>query len=348
MINFITSAAHPPLPRGRMAFFIALFLLYAHSANAIELGLPARCAVGKTCFIQNYPDHDPSRDFKDYQCGTTLGYNTHDGTDIRLIDLDTMRQGVDVLAVADGVVLATRDGMDDINVRQVDPKTIKNRECGNGVVIRHADNLDSQVCHMKKGSIIVKQGQTVKAGDKLGEIGLSGQTEFPHVHLTVRTSDTAQRLDPFTGKALSEACSKTPDLSHSLWRKDLATQMRYERGNILAYGFTDHEPNIETINEGEDTTLILSNTSPIIAFWVHLYGVEKKDELVFTLSDANKHELAKRNVTSKSNKAVYIQFIGRKLAQGQTTWPSGNYTGELLWKRDGTTYRTLTQPLLVQ
>jgi murein DD-endopeptidase MepM/ murein hydrolase activator NlpD len=92
-----------------------------------------------------------------------------------------------VVAAAAGTVLATRDGTPDQLIRsQADRAEIANRECGNGVVIDHGENWQTQYCHIRRGSIGVKQGDRVEPGQKLGEIGYSGDAAFPHVHLTVR------------------------------------------------------------------------------------------------------------------------------------------------------------------
>jgi hypothetical protein len=86
------------------------------TANEIALDLPLRCEVGVTCFIQNYVDHDPSTGLRDYQCGRRT-YDGHDGTDIRVLDLRTQRDGVVVTAAADGAVAAIRDGVEDVSIR---------------------------------------------------------------------------------------------------------------------------------------------------------------------------------------------------------------------------------------
>jgi murein DD-endopeptidase MepM/ murein hydrolase activator NlpD len=61
-------------------------------------------------------------------------------------------------------------------------------------VIVHDQGWETQYCHLKHGSISVKVGDTVQVGDVLGKIGLSGRTQFPHVHVSVRHNGT--RIDP--------------------------------------------------------------------------------------------------------------------------------------------------------
>ncbi len=59
-------------------------------------------------------------------------------------------------------------------------------------------------------SIAVKQGQRVRAGDKLGEVGESGIAQGPHLHFEVRvgvndyahTRDPLLWLKPLTGYAM--------------------------------------------------------------------------------------------------------------------------------------------------
>ena len=58
---------------------------------------------------------------------------------------------------------------------------------------------------MKKGSVSVKVGNNVKAGDVVGIMGLSGHTTFPHIHLTLRKGKTV--IDPISGLKQGAACA---------------------------------------------------------------------------------------------------------------------------------------------
>ena len=142
------------------------------------------CKPGTSCFLQNYVDHDAGSAARDHRCAAQT-YDGHKGTDIRLRDRTAMEQGVNVLAAARGTVKGVRDGLPDVSIRNAGTEAIKGRECGNGVVIDHGDGWVTQYCHMRSRSIKVRQGDTVKAGTPLGLIGLSGMTEFPHLHFEV-------------------------------------------------------------------------------------------------------------------------------------------------------------------
>ena len=60
---------------------------------------------------------------------------------------------------------------------------------GNTVVIKNA-NYYYLLGHLKKASIIVSIGSIVKAGDFIGQIGNSGYSERPHLHMQLIESDS--------------------------------------------------------------------------------------------------------------------------------------------------------------
>jgi murein DD-endopeptidase MepM/ murein hydrolase activator NlpD len=85
--------------------------------------------------------------------------------------------GTPVRAAADGIVsLAKKDMV----------------LTGQSVVIEHGYGLDTVYIHMN--AIKVKEGQRVKQGDVIGEIGKSGRANGPHLHFGVTWFDV--RLDP--------------------------------------------------------------------------------------------------------------------------------------------------------
>ena len=87
--------------------------------------------------------------------------------------------GLPVLAVAAGTVRKVIQHLDDnkpgeMNIRE---------NWGNLVLIQHGPALFSLLCHLKKNSVIVKEGDYVLAGTKLGLAGNSGRSAEPHLHL---------------------------------------------------------------------------------------------------------------------------------------------------------------------
>ena len=61
------------------------------------------------------------------------------------------------------------------------PRTVS----GNFVVIRHADGIYSNYIHLREGSVRVATGDTVTAGQVIGEVGQTGNSDAPHLHFQV-------------------------------------------------------------------------------------------------------------------------------------------------------------------
>src|SRR3546814_15362188 len=88
-----------------------------------------------------------------------------------------MRRGVAVIAAADGEVLVARDGQPDRLMQDAGPATTVDERNGNWVALRHDDGWVTTYAHMRNGSLAVRVGKRVASGDKLGLVGLSGNTD---------------------------------------------------------------------------------------------------------------------------------------------------------------------------
>ncbi len=86
--------------------------------------------------------------------------------------------GIAVVAPCDGAVTAAVDGLPDLPPPEMDP----DNAAGNHVVLSCA-GLSVELAHLRNGSVAVRQGDTVSAGQKLGEVGNSGNTTEPHLHI---------------------------------------------------------------------------------------------------------------------------------------------------------------------
>jgi hypothetical protein len=53
---------------------------------------------------------------------------------------------------------------------------------GNGLVIDHGNSEFSLLGHMRQGSVTVRHGERVHAGQTVGKVGNSGQSTGPHLH----------------------------------------------------------------------------------------------------------------------------------------------------------------------
>lgn len=89
-----------------------------------------------------------------------------------------------VVAPADGVVEEVIDYVDDNEVGENNTR----QNWGNTIVIKHAEGLYTQLSHLKKGSVRVQRGATVKKGEWLAHCGNSGRSPEPHLHFQVQAT----------------------------------------------------------------------------------------------------------------------------------------------------------------
>ena len=294
------------------------------------LEVPLACRFGETCFIQQYFDHDPGPGAKDYRCGPMV-YDGHDGVDLRVPTMAEQQRGVEVLAAASGVVRGMRDGMNDVSVRVAGEDSVKGRECGNGVAITHPGGWETQYCHMAKGSVRVKIGQVVTTGTVLGLVGMSGNAEFPHLHLAV--SHNQVKIDPFAWDSTPGACGSS---GHSLWSKDAASALAYHSPDVVNVGFAPGQVSMDDVESGRAAEEHPTADSPMILAYVRAIGMRSGDVQLLTLRGPGGVVLARGETPPlDGNKAQLIYFAGKR--RTTLAWPAGEYEAQYEVRRDGAT-----------
>lgn len=159
--------------------------------------------------VSNFVDLDASFPnlLRDYQCGartydTSAGYN-HGGADIfgwpfswSLMDAGAIA----IRAAAAGTIVAKVDGNNDRSCSFNAPNT------PNYVFVQHADGTVAWYLHLRNGSTTPKAvGQTVAAGEYLGQMGSSGISTGPHLHFELRAPSNGPVIEPFNGN-----CNASP------------------------------------------------------------------------------------------------------------------------------------------
>ncbi len=92
--------------------------------------------------------------------------------------------GQPVLAVADATVVASVDRYPDQIPEAPTGITLENAE-GNHVILDLGEGRYALYAHLKPGSITVEDGERVRQGQVLGELGNSGSSTGPHLHFHV-------------------------------------------------------------------------------------------------------------------------------------------------------------------
>ncbi|WP_299550112.1 M23 family metallopeptidase [uncultured Tateyamaria sp.] len=290
------------------------------AARDFSLDVPIECDLGAECFIQQYVDHDPSHDAKDFRC-STLSYDTHQGTDFALRSLDQMRRGVNVIAAAPGTVKGTRDGMEDRLFNDEQSSQINGRECGNGVLIDHDDGWSTQYCHLKRGSVTVKTGDQVGPSTVLGQVGLSGRTQFPHVHMTVRKD--GEVVDPFDPDGHIQCGAPSTE---TLWQ----TPPSYRPGGVLDVGFSDRVPEFNDIKAGNAALPQMPLDAPAIVVFGYAFG-SKSGDIMHLRIDGPDGTLIDEKVEIERNQAQFFRALGKQ--RTTVNWPGGEYTGTVILRR---------------
>jgi len=166
--------------------------LQAAAASQSELYtfIPIAGTAWRDRFILNFVDLDPAPDrILDWDC-TGFAYDGHNGHDINLRSFAEQDIGVPVFAALDGTVVSVHDGEEDRNTEALG-------QPANVVVLRHSAVHTTVYFHLRKNSIGVAAGQSVRAGEQIGLAASSGSSTAPHLHFESRINGKA--YEPFAG-----------------------------------------------------------------------------------------------------------------------------------------------------
>ena len=121
---------------------------------------------------------------------------------------DYYTYGLPVLAPASGVVTKVVHHLEDNALGEVETQ----HNWGNLVMIQHGTYVYSQISHLRQNSVVVKEGDYVQIGSKIGLAGNSGRSDEPHIHLHFQATPEvgSQTMPmPFT-QVISQPRGDTP------------------------------------------------------------------------------------------------------------------------------------------
>lgn len=303
---------------------VTLLVAGCDGDGSLKLELPIDCVPGETCWVVGYMDVDSGSEAKDYMCGNRTADGRED-TLFAIRDIARMREGVQVRAIAPGMVTAVQSGMSDVDYRKVDPIKIEGRECGNGVEIDHGNGWVSHYCHMRRRNLLVREGQAVRAGEPLGYVGMSGKTFFPHLRFGLRRDGRA--IDPFTGRSKPEesASSQCGVAGRSLWKDSVQQAMPYRLAMLYNMGIEVHKPSARFARSGGRKRVKTVPRSSQLYIWVDMFYVEKYDSLSFELYGPNGRTIIYKTTELRDRKARQFHYMGKRIKPGLL--PPGIYKG---------------------
>ncbi len=296
-------------------------------ATAPRLSLPIRCVPGRDCWLVNHVDLDSGPGVIDYACANR-SYDGHKGIDIAIRDLVAMKNGVDVLAAAGGVVKGARDGMADVDVAIAGLASVKGRECGSGLVIAHGGGWETQYCHMRRGSVAAKPGDAIARGQKLGLVGHSGKAQFPHVHMSVRRN--SQVVGPFAGLGRRRKCGLGPA---PLWTDKALAALSIEGTALFNAGFASGALKAKMARSGLMAAKRMPRRATALVLWVDMYWPNAGDDIRFRITGPDGRVLLEKAMKVKKTQARRFVFVGMK--RKASLWPPGVYRGEIALSRKG-------------
>ena len=144
---------------------------------------PSRKLVSLNPFVWPVKPIKVNAKFGERRCRDRIGkrkFNCryHLGTDYRAAFDRYRSQPVKIFAINKGKVILTDDHLMD----------------GKIAVIDHGNGISSGYLHLSK--LLVKEGDWVKAGQKIGIAGKTGATEAVHLHLFIKMDNGKTLIDP--------------------------------------------------------------------------------------------------------------------------------------------------------
>ena len=183
----ISVATNVLLALGSAFLAVQLVRIYSGPIDPVTIGVPFSqewyvASGGRSTLVNSHWSLNVQRDAVDFM--QLVGGKTYHGDKSRLENYYIY--GDPLLAVADGRVTEAVDSVPDA---PVGGRTWEDM-AGNHVVLDIGDGHYVLYGHMKKGSLRVQVGDVVRRGQVIGQVGDSGNSDAPHLHIQVQNRPT--------------------------------------------------------------------------------------------------------------------------------------------------------------
>ncbi|HEY1376237.1 MAG TPA: peptidoglycan DD-metalloendopeptidase family protein [Gemmataceae bacterium] len=264
---------------------------------------PISGTLNKDWAINNYADVDPRPGIAADYRGGPFQYDSHDAIDAQPWGFDRMDAGMPIYAAADGVVTEVLDG-------QFDRNTNGSTSDGNHVRIDHGNGWSTLYYHFARGTITVKVGDVVKAGQVIGLMGSSGNSSTAHLHFT-----------PYYRNAQVEMGYDT-----AAYETD---PMPYG-GDVPAFlfdaGVTNYDPSPDIGEHPSPISSFSTTQSGTLSFWTTAYGQDPGDSIVWKYYRPDGSLFSTNTVAASQSYRFGWWYFTRPLSQFQSspgTWQVG-------------------------
>ncbi len=336
------------LPIAALGAFLGF--ISGSQAQAPSLDVPLDCDLGQNCWVASYYDDGQFSNVHDYLCGG-FTYPGNDGTDFAVRDLKAAVEGVTVTAAAPGEILRLRNDMPDETIGAAGREAIAGRECGNGVLIDHGGGWQTQYCHLRLGSLAVREGDRVSRGQRLGMVGLSGYTSFPHLHF--KLTYNGREIDPFLGldtpvrnplAVPPKSC--TAGGAKSLWSPVARRSIAYTPGIAFNLGIVAGPADWGSARRGDYRDARVSNDAEAMTLWAEILGTAPRSEVILRIRGPNGAILVEQ--VEILDRLSPVLFRTLSLQKSGEPWRRGTYRGEILVNRKQPTPGLVSRDVAVE
>jgi len=113
-------------------------------------------------------------------------YSPFNGTVVEVSNNQKDRTSLNILRdLIKGLVLAPRNKNKGINYF-----------LGNYIIIESTEGIFALLAHLRKGSVLVMEGQNVESGELIAQVGNSGNTIQPHLHFHLMAQNEPDKSIP--------------------------------------------------------------------------------------------------------------------------------------------------------